>query len=46
MDDTALREALEKLRRSPNTKLAAAAENFAKQLNWPGKDGKPIPVRA
>jgi mono/diheme cytochrome c family protein len=37
-------ESLEKLRRSPNVKLVAAAESLAKQLNWPGKDGKPIPV--
>ncbi len=28
------------------TKLAAAAEAMAKQLNWPGKDGKPLPVLA
>jgi mono/diheme cytochrome c family protein len=35
-------ESLEKLRRSSNARLAAAAENLAKQLNWPGKDGKPI----
>lgn len=37
-------DGLEKLRRSSNDKLAAAAESMAKQLNWPGKDGKPIPV--
>ena len=37
-------ETLEKMRRSPNSKIAAAAESLAKQLNWPGKDGKPIPV--
>jgi mono/diheme cytochrome c family protein/glucose/arabinose dehydrogenase len=37
-------EALEKLCRSPNVKLVAAAESLAKRLNWPGKDGKPIPV--
>ncbi len=37
-------EALGALRNSPNTKLAAAAENLARQLNWPGKDGKPLPV--
>jgi glucose/arabinose dehydrogenase/mono/diheme cytochrome c family protein len=36
--------ALEKLRKSANAKLAAAAESAAKQLNWPGKDGKPLPV--
>jgi mono/diheme cytochrome c family protein len=35
---------LEKLRKSSNAKLAAAAESVAKQLNWPGKDGKPLPV--
>jgi mono/diheme cytochrome c family protein len=35
---------LEKLRQAPNAKLAAAAESVAKQLNWPGKDGKPLPV--
>jgi glucose/arabinose dehydrogenase/mono/diheme cytochrome c family protein len=38
-------DALEKLRKSPDAKLAAAAEKVAKQLNWPGKDGKPLPVR-
>jgi mono/diheme cytochrome c family protein len=37
-------EALEKLRKSSDTRLAAAAEAMAKQLNWPGKDGKPLPV--
>jgi mono/diheme cytochrome c family protein len=37
-------ESLEKLRKSPNAKLAAAAEGLAKQLIWPGKDGKPLPV--
>ena len=37
-------ETFDKLRRSPNAKLAAAAEAMAKQLNWPGKDGKPLPV--
>ena len=37
-------EALEKLRKSPHARLAAAAEAMAKQLNWPGKDGKPLPV--
>ena len=30
-------EALEKLRKAPDTKLAAAADAMAKQLNWPGK---------
>jgi glucose/arabinose dehydrogenase/mono/diheme cytochrome c family protein len=40
----AVPEPLEKLRKSPNARLAAAAENMAKQLNWPGKDGKPLPV--
>src|SRR5262249_56595205 len=37
-------EALEKLRKSPNAKLAAAAEAVARQLMWPGKDGKPLPA--
>jgi mono/diheme cytochrome c family protein/glucose/arabinose dehydrogenase len=37
-------ETLEKLRKSPNARLAKAAEAMAKQLNWPGKDGKPLPV--
>jgi mono/diheme cytochrome c family protein len=36
--------ALDRLRKSSNVKLAAAAEALAKQLNWPGKDGKPLPV--
>jgi HEAT repeat protein len=36
-------EALEKLRKSTNAKLAAAANTVAKQLNWPGKDGKAVP---
>jgi glucose/arabinose dehydrogenase/mono/diheme cytochrome c family protein len=39
-------EGLEKLRRSPDAKLAAAAERLARQLTWPGKDGKPLPVAA
>jgi glucose/arabinose dehydrogenase/mono/diheme cytochrome c family protein len=37
-------ESFDKLRKSPNAKLAAAAEAMAKQLVWPGKDGKPLPV--
>jgi len=37
-------EALEKLRKSSSPKLAAAAQSVARQLNWPGKDGKPLPV--
>jgi mono/diheme cytochrome c family protein/glucose/arabinose dehydrogenase len=37
-------EAFEKLRKSSDTRLAAAAEAMAKQLLWPGKDGKAIPV--
>lgn len=37
-------EALDALRKSPNARLAAAAEAVSKQLNWPGKDGKPLPV--
>jgi mono/diheme cytochrome c family protein/glucose/arabinose dehydrogenase len=40
----AVPEGLEKLRKLPDAKLAAAAENAARQLNWPGKDGKPLPV--
>ena len=32
--------------KSPDAKLATAAQNMAKQLNWPGKDGKPLPVLA
>jgi glucose/arabinose dehydrogenase/mono/diheme cytochrome c family protein len=39
-------ETLEKLRHASDAKLAAAAEGLAKQLNWPGKDGKPLPVLA
>jgi glucose/arabinose dehydrogenase/mono/diheme cytochrome c family protein len=39
-------DALEKLRHSPNARLATAAETMAKQLNWPGKDGKALPVLA
>jgi mono/diheme cytochrome c family protein len=39
----AVPDGLEKLRKSPNARLAAAAESFAKQLVWPGKDGKPLP---
>jgi mono/diheme cytochrome c family protein len=38
-------EGFEKLRKSADAKLAAAAEKLAGQLNWPGKDGKPLPVR-
>jgi mono/diheme cytochrome c family protein/glucose/arabinose dehydrogenase len=41
----AVPESLEKLRQSTDAQLAAAAENVAKQLNWPGKDGKPLPVQ-
>jgi glucose/arabinose dehydrogenase/mono/diheme cytochrome c family protein len=37
-------EPLEKLRKAPDARLAAAAEGLAGQLNWPGKDGKPLPV--
>ncbi len=40
----AVPEALEKLRKSSNARLAAAAEKLAQQLNWPGKDGKPLPM--
>src|SRR5206468_3306432 len=36
--------ALERLRKSPDAKLASAAEAVAKQLNWPVKDGKPLPM--
>jgi mono/diheme cytochrome c family protein len=37
-------EALAKLRQSPDAALAVAAESVAKQLIWPGKDGKPLPM--
>lgn len=40
----AIPEALEKLQKSSNPRLVAAAANVAKQLLWPGKDGKPLPV--
>jgi mono/diheme cytochrome c family protein len=39
-------EALEKLRQSSDKRMATAAENMAKLLNWPGKDSKPLPVLA
>lgn len=39
-------QGLESLRHSKDGRLAAAAEAFSKQLNWPGKDGKPFPVLA
>ncbi len=42
----AVPDTLERLRKSPNLKLAEAAEAMAKQLNWPGKDGKPLPMLA
>ncbi len=42
----AVPETFDKLRHAPDMKLAAAAEAMAKQLNWPGKDGKPLPVLA
>jgi sugar lactone lactonase YvrE/mono/diheme cytochrome c family protein len=42
----AVPEGLERLRKSSNRALAGAAENLAKQLIWPGKDGKPLPVPA
>jgi mono/diheme cytochrome c family protein len=34
----------EALRLSKNGRLAAAAEAFSRQIVWPGKDGKPLPV--
>jgi mono/diheme cytochrome c family protein/glucose/arabinose dehydrogenase len=37
-------EPLQKLRKAGDAKLAAAAERVAGQLNWPGKDGKALPV--
>jgi mono/diheme cytochrome c family protein len=37
-------EGLDRLCKSSDARLAAAAEGLAKQLNWPGKDGKPLPV--
>jgi mono/diheme cytochrome c family protein len=37
-------QSLELLRKSANLEVAAAAEKVARQLNWPGKDGKPLPV--
>ena len=37
-------EAIGTLRNSSNARLAAAAESLARQLNWPGKDGKALPV--
>jgi len=39
-------QSLESLRKSTNSRLAVAAEALAKQLNWAGKDGKPLPVLA
>ena len=39
-------QGLEGLRRSSDTRLAAAAEAFSKLLHRPGKDGKPLPVLA
>jgi mono/diheme cytochrome c family protein len=35
---------LEKLRKSGDAKVLAAANKVAEHLNWPGKDGKPLPV--
>ncbi len=35
-------ESLEKLRKSPEPKRAAAAEKATARLNWPGKDGLPL----
>jgi mono/diheme cytochrome c family protein/glucose/arabinose dehydrogenase len=40
----AIPDELEKARKSPHARLATAAEEVAKQLNWAGKDGKPLPV--
>lgn len=34
------------LRSSPNPQIKAAADRLATQLNWPGKDGQPLPVPA
>jgi putative membrane-bound dehydrogenase-like protein len=34
----------EALRHSNNARISVAAEAFSKQLVWPGKDGKPLPV--
>jgi mono/diheme cytochrome c family protein/glucose/arabinose dehydrogenase len=35
---------LEKLRKSTDAKVVVAANKLAEHLNWPGKDGKPLPV--
>lgn len=35
-------DSLEKLRKSDDPQVAAAAQKVAAMLNWPGKDGKPI----
>lgn len=37
-------QSLEKLRKSADAAVAAAARKAAAQLNWPGKDGKPLPI--
>lgn len=37
-------DSLEMLLRSPNAKVKTSAQTLARQLIWPGKDGKPLPV--
>src|SRR5262245_2040019 len=37
-------ESLQQLRKAADPKVAAAAERVAGLLNWPGKDGKALPV--
>lgn len=37
-------EGLDKLLNSKDSEVKSKAEVVAKQLNWPGKDGKPLPV--
>jgi mono/diheme cytochrome c family protein/glucose/arabinose dehydrogenase len=37
-------QSLEKMRKSSDPLVVAAAEKVAAKLNWPGKDGKPLPV--
>jgi len=36
---------LEKLRKSPDARLAAAAEAMAKELNWPARTANALPIR-
>lgn len=40
----AVSDGLEKLLKSSDPKVKSAAESLAKNLLWPGKDGKPLPV--